>query len=74
MAETLLSPEQLAQRMGVGKSTIYRLRQRGELGPQTLKVGGSSRFVESEVDAWLLAGCPPRRKWETIRTQKRAAR
>jgi excisionase family DNA binding protein len=48
----LLSPEQLAEYLGVPLATIYRWRTRGA-GPVGHKVGRHVRYRLRTVDAWL---------------------
>ena len=50
--ERLLSIPDLAECLGLPKTTIYRWRHRGE-GPTGYRVGKHVRYRESEVEAWL---------------------
>ena len=52
--------------MAVGESTIRRLRDKGEL-PKQVPCGGSVRWLRSEVEAWIDAGCPKLRDWELMK-------
>src|SRR5215472_18030698 len=53
MAQTskLLTVEATAQRLGIGKSTLYRTWR--ELGLPAYRVGGRLRFRDTELEAWI---------------------
>jgi predicted DNA-binding transcriptional regulator AlpA len=53
--------------LGVGSRTVRRLDDSGQL-PQPVRVGGSIRWRLSELRQWIDAGCPPRQRWEALRT------
>jgi excisionase family DNA binding protein len=48
----LLTPEQVAQMLGIPVNTLYAWRYRGT-GPVGLKVGRHVRYAPEDVDAWL---------------------
>ncbi|GGC03145.1 helix-turn-helix transcriptional regulator [Cellulomonas carbonis] len=48
----LLTPTDLASRLGVPVRTIYAWRSKGE-GPTGLRVGKHLRFREGDVDTWI---------------------
>lgn len=53
--DDLLSVDQLAQYLGVSKSTIYGYRYRN-CGPRGFRLAGGNgpvRFRKSDVDSWL---------------------
>jgi excisionase family DNA binding protein len=59
MAETavargsaLLSPQQLADYLGVPLATVYRWRYEGT-GPRGIKVGKHVRYRRQDVERWL---------------------
>jgi excisionase family DNA binding protein len=54
-----LSPEELAQYLGVPIGTVYRWRYRHE-GPRGLRVGRHVRFRRSDVEKWLEGQADPR--------------
>ena len=47
-----LTHEQAALRLGVGKSTLARMRMQGT-GPEYLKIGGRVRYEPEAISAWL---------------------
>jgi excisionase family DNA binding protein len=51
MSDDLLTPEQVAQRLGVGRTTVYELLNRGEL--PSLWIGRARRIPSSAVDAFI---------------------
>ena len=50
----LLSLDDLARKAGMSRTSVWTLRRRPDF-PQPLQLGRSVRFVESEVDTWLMA-------------------
>ncbi len=52
LGNTLLSPQQLADYLGVPLATIYRWRYEGT-GPRGIKVGKHVRYRQRDVEAWL---------------------
>jgi excisionase family DNA binding protein len=47
-----LSPEELAEELGIPVGTIYQWRYRN-VGPPVHKIGRHLRFRRSDVEAWL---------------------
>lgn len=60
-APALLSVNDVASILQVSPSHIYRLADGGKMPPQ-IKVGGSVRWVRSEIDNWIQGGCKAVRK------------
>lgn len=56
---TLFTPEQVAARCGLARSTLAKMRLRGD-GPLFIKVGSAVRYREDDVQAWIAA--QPRRR------------
>ena len=54
MGEKMLSPNELAELWGVSVHTIHRLANRRN-GLKAYKIGGSTRFKPSDVEAYLAA-------------------
>lgn len=52
MERGLLSPEELAEYLGIPVATIYQWRHKGT-GPRSMKVGRHVRYRHSDVDVWL---------------------
>ena len=53
--ETLLSGEQVANRLKVHSRTIYRLMEKNEF-PQSIRIGHQHRWRESDIDEWVASG------------------
>lgn len=49
---TLLSPQQVAEYLGIPVATLYQWRYRRE-GPPGFRVGRHVRYRRSDVDAWI---------------------
>ncbi len=52
LGDALLSPQQLADYVGVPVATVYRWRYEGT-GPRGIKVGKHVRYRRQDVEAWL---------------------
>jgi excisionase family DNA binding protein len=50
--DPLLSPEELADYLGVSLQTVYRWAATG-VGPNRIKVGRHTRYRLSMINAWL---------------------
>ena len=53
------------QRLSLSKRQIFRLNSCGRI-PTPLKIAGSVRWRQSDVELWLELGCPDRRTFEAI--------
>jgi predicted DNA-binding transcriptional regulator AlpA len=61
----------LSQLLARSEASLYRDDSAGRI-PAGRKLGGSKRWVYSEIVAWVEAGMPDRRTWEAIRGAKSA--
>lgn len=64
--EGLLSAKRVGEIMELSKRQVFRLNSAGKI-PKPLKIGGSVRWNESEIFAWINSGCPDRQTWEQIK-------
>jgi len=48
--------------LGVSRSHFYSLQASGRL-PLPVRLGGAVRWRRTELEMWVLAGCPPRDRW-----------
>ena len=62
----LLSVKELAKILSLSVRTVWRLRSAGKL-PKPLTIGGSVRWIESEISAWIRAGAPDRKTWNLMK-------
>ncbi len=62
----MLGAEQFARRLGVSRSTVYRLRNRGALPDPHIASGRVIRWSSVIVERWIDAGCPIRDEWEKM--------
>jgi predicted DNA-binding transcriptional regulator AlpA len=65
----LLTAKQLGAKLNLSKRQIFRLNSCGKL-PAPIRIGGAVRWAESTIAAWLKAGAPDRKTWETIKGQQ----
>ncbi len=59
----LLTAKQLGAKLNLSKRQIFRLNSCGKL-PAPIRIGGSVRWAESTIAAWLKAGAPDRKAYE----------
>lgn len=52
MAQEFLSPDQLAEMLGVPVRSVYHWMSEGG-GPPSVKLGRHRRFRRSDVEAWI---------------------
>ena len=70
LSPVAVDAKRLAALLNVSVRTIRTLDAAGKL-PRPVKIGGRSvRWVASEIEAWLAAGAPDRRTWETLRSER----
>ena len=51
--DTLLTPEELAQILGLSVQTIYNRRYNGANLPPALKLGNQIRYRQKDIEHWL---------------------
>ena len=66
----LLSARQVADLLGIGLSTFWRLHSSGQT-PAAVRLGRCTRWNRLELLAWIDAGAPCRDKWEVSRGNRR---
>ncbi len=69
MQEMLLTVRDLAARLQCSPRKVRGLLSAGKL-PTPVRVGRSVRWLASEIDGWLRAGCPPRDQWEAMQARE----
>lgn len=57
MTPLLLRPKEVAERLGVSRSTLWRMRDAGKL-PRPLRIGACVRWSKKALDEWIENGCP----------------
>lgn len=48
--------------LGISLRTVQRMNDAGKL-PEPVAFGALKRWRIEELEAWLRAGCPPRKSW-----------
>lgn len=66
MDSLLLSADEAARLLGIGRSHFYGLHSTGRLGPMPIQLGRRSLWNRQELTDWVNAGCPARRQWQQI--------
>ena len=62
----LLSADESANLLGVGRTLFYSMHSSGRLGPQPIKLGRRTLWHREELEAWTRAKCPPRQQWQKM--------
>lgn len=60
--------------IGISQSHFFSLLATGRIGPTAIRLGRAKRYLRPEILAWLSAGAPCRSKWETLKSEGRAAK
>jgi prophage regulatory protein len=63
--ETLLTASAVADMLSLSKRQIFRLKSSGKI-PVPIKIGGSVRWKQTDIQRWISLGCPDRKTFETI--------
>ena len=64
METLLISTEDAAKVLGIGKTLFYSMHSSGRLGPLPVKLGRRSLWNRKEIEDWVEAGCPARNRWD----------
>ena len=64
--ERLLTAKTLGQMLSLSKRQIFRLNSCGKI-PAPIRIGGSVRWIESEIVEFIKAGAPDRKSWEAMK-------
>ena len=62
----LLSADEGARLVGVGRSLWWSMHSSVRLGPLPIKLGRRTLWRRDELTQWVEAGCPARVKWLAI--------
>jgi predicted DNA-binding transcriptional regulator AlpA len=63
MNPLLISADESAQMLGIGRTLFYSMHSSGRLGPMPIKLGRRSLWNRKEMEEWVGLGCPARRQW-----------
>ena len=72
MESLLLSAEDAAALLGIGRTLLYSMHSSGRLGPLPVKLGRRALWNRREIVAWVAAGCPAREQWLRMNATKKA--
>ncbi|MBC8470333.1 MAG: helix-turn-helix domain-containing protein [Planctomycetes bacterium] len=67
IAPALLTIDQVCAYLNIARPTFYRIKATGAFGLLPVKLGTLRKVLYSriELDAYLKAGCPHRKIWQT---------
>ena len=63
MDSLLISANESAKMLGIGRTLFYSMHSSGRLGPMPIKLGRRSLWNCKELEEWVKAGCPVRNRW-----------
>jgi len=63
MGSLLISANESAQMLGIGRTLFYSMHSSGRLGPEPVKLGRRSLWNRKEIEDWVELGCPARKPW-----------
>ena len=69
MEALLLSTEDAAKLIGVGRTHFYGMHSSGRLGPLPVRLGKRTLWNRAELEGWVISDCPPREKWQQIKSE-----
>ena len=69
----LIRCRDLAAMLKVSKRSIWRMKTSKKL-PRSIEFGGSTRWLLSDITAWLALGCPSQRQFEAFKAAQRKRR
>ena len=64
--EKLLTAKAVGEMLSLSKRQIFRLNACGRI-PAPIRIGGSVRWAENTIAAWLKAGAPDRKTFEAMK-------
>lgn len=53
----LLSPKEIEKKLGISRSTLWRMERGGQFPPHKQLSINRIAWVESEIDEWIANGC-----------------
>ena len=67
MNPLLISAENSAQLLGIGRTLFYSMHSSGRLGPLPVNLGRRTLWNRKELESWVEADCPPRCRWQEMK-------
>jgi excisionase family DNA binding protein len=64
MEALLLSTEDAAKLIGVGRTHFYGMHSSGRLGPLPVRLGKRTLWNRTELENWVNGCCVNREKWQ----------
>lgn len=70
VTEKLLTAKTLGEALSLSKRTIFRLDSSGRI-PKPVRIGGSVRWRQSDIERWISLDCPDRKSFEVLKREGR---
>jgi len=70
MESLLLSAEDSAELLGIGRTLFYSMHSSGRLGPMPIKLGRRVLWNRKELEVWVREKCPARKNWQKLIHEK----
>ncbi len=65
--ERLIDVPMLAEKLNVHEVTVRKWQRSGKI-PAPVRIGRTVKWRLTEIEAWIKAACPPRSRWEIMKT------
>jgi predicted DNA-binding transcriptional regulator AlpA len=66
LIQKLLNAESVGEKLSLSKRTVFRLDSSGKI-PAPVRINGSVRWLQTDIESWIALGCPDRKTFETIK-------
>jgi excisionase family DNA binding protein len=66
MTKQLLTAKALSEMLSLSKRTVFRLNSSGRI-PAPVRIGGSVRWRQSDIEKFISLDCPDRESFEAMR-------
>lgn len=63
--EKLLTAKSVGEILSLSKRQIFRLKSSGRI-PAPVRIGGSVRWKQTDIESWIALGCPDRKMFEVM--------
>jgi predicted DNA-binding transcriptional regulator AlpA len=69
LSPALLTIEQTCQLLNISRAEWYRLNQSGVFAPLSVGLCRKRLYIRTEIEAWIRAGLPHRKIWQTMKKE-----
>jgi predicted DNA-binding transcriptional regulator AlpA len=70
ISPALLTISQVCQLINLGRAELYRLKATGAFAPLSVGLCRKVLYRRTEIEEWVNAGCPHRKLWQAMKTNR----